>query len=1807
MTAMYNILSVFILFISTRESEATVDRRFSDLKRCADNECSMLLCRGKASQNFAGPDCRFLSFKAGETIYVYYKLSGQRSDVWAGSVGNRFGYFPKDFLNINHIYTDKEIEVSTEETDFVCFDTGVDKFASYDVDDLLRNSFIDQINEPSDKPEESDASDEDGETEEPSRDVASNPDLSRTGDQDDDPETSRAAMEMMASSEKDQDIVSKSDPDRYVDQDEPSASPSVNDEAFEESNRTTQVENVSELKTTLGTTFDAVSTDDESTRKVTPYDDDDDEDLREGLVPHVVEEHVKEPSLLTFEQKWRDVPEETEDEHVQKEEPSLENGEADETGRDVFINSVSSPTEGEAEHGDEREGHPRDPELAPVPKETTTSDEKDKHRAETIADPEQPVDRDVPVEALSSPIKDEEGLEDGVRTTEVETVVSEAQTTFGTTFEAVTTDDENTLKVTPEDDEAWEDDLVQQVVEEEPVKEPSLLTFEEQPQDVTDESVWSTLGDTVFKIVSGGERVDETKDDDDDEEDDDEEEEVEVKEKMEEKIDAQTKPEAEPEFRNISVSDIKTSEEAEEQNANVSNNNNESEEIKGVASDLDENLVSFESEAEPQHVPQSSLLEKHPNPSETKFHKPESLIEEDSPKGPDLEEHTEEQIQRVKHAIIDLFEDTLKSENLTSEPQIDEDEDQDPEELLQDENAVLATRSDTAQVSEEPVLENPKLEPVKEEKNDLVTLKEDKLEDDEKMEQDEEPEAVEETRTGPLVEEEPEYSESVQRLTLLRDRFNDDEIGRMLRHLSIKDLYKVEAMFTDLDHRLNSAKQAHPNSSEDLERALESILEVSENAILDEIDGMLDAREKKALQLGQQIDQSVLDEESAVLDDFQEFAFYLHQKYSSSVPLVKEENLSHVDMAENVSDVSEASEEVESPTESLALTDATESPELHQETGELFTVIPQDDEPQSQDATPPEEDAGRFNKNHQDVQAIIQEATEIPKVPQAILETPLDVLGLEIDPSSDPQDSSKTSDFADNNEQSSASDHVRDFYLLASDVFGVYVEILIAAMPEDWRPGPTFHGLPWMPVVVTAVVGVLTVLVFLWRTVLAVKSRRYLLTEKQLGEKIQQLISEKSEVLQKVSELNNTIKQHEEKLSNSEESRSSQQEEFLELKNNYRDLNEQKEKLSSNFARLYEKIANAEKENKTLNKKISTMHEGVQKYQETLKKYDEDRSKVQVLVDEARLREDALKAQVLSFEKDNCALKEQKKSLLQDAKDWQEKHVRLSEEIKVYHKTQTELENALVHKENEIEVLSGCIAELKSLEACNNEELGNDKNEDPLKLHLKQMMDVSRIKATLSVIEDERNRWFENFMAEQKVRQELEEKYQKVMHDQTNMKNEKTHLENQYKNLQQRLEITTELYHQKENILHQKLTQEELERHEKESKLSEVDGRALQAEEELNLLRQKVKDMQEEMQQNERSLKAEIAVQEKKAHENWLKARASERTLIEEKRECANLRQKIVEFSDKMSDLEHSLYKSGPPERHMPPLQRGDSYGPSPVSGGAPSPPLMIEGPGRPPSGRRSETFGPRLLLDGHGRSSDLGHPLPFRPDMSGPRTSSPHTQEGSQVDSKAEVPMQAFADPTEAVNKSQRQGSFLPSPIRDSPVPGSNALPKAYGPPPMGGPLPPPMGGPLPPPMPPLNGHYQPMIPPGPPFGPDPRFRPPHMDSYRPPFPLRPYGPVPPRPFVHGPPLRDFPSMGPAPHAIHEFPPNFPRPQDSPFPPRPFPLGTLPPPGTMVPPAHGPAPSTPPQPRGGQDTPHAPPEQQRAPHDAPPPSGTQS
>lgn len=54
---------------------------------------AVLMYRGEALEDFIGPDCRFVSFKKGDAVYVYYKLAGRPPEVWAGSVSTNLTHF----------------------------------------------------------------------------------------------------------------------------------------------------------------------------------------------------------------------------------------------------------------------------------------------------------------------------------------------------------------------------------------------------------------------------------------------------------------------------------------------------------------------------------------------------------------------------------------------------------------------------------------------------------------------------------------------------------------------------------------------------------------------------------------------------------------------------------------------------------------------------------------------------------------------------------------------------------------------------------------------------------------------------------------------------------------------------------------------------------------------------------------------------------------------------------------------------------------------------------------------------------------------------------------------------------------------------------------------------------------------------------------------------------------------------------------------------------------------------------------------------------------------------------------------------------------------------------------------------------------------------------------------------------------------------------------------------------------------------------------------------------------------------------
>uniref|UniRef100_A0A8D0GLR3 Uncharacterized protein n=1 Tax=Sphenodon punctatus TaxID=8508 RepID=A0A8D0GLR3_SPHPU len=210
------------------------------------------------------------------------------------------------------------------------------------------------------------------------------------------------------------------------------------------------------------------------------------------------------------------------------------------------------------------------------------------------------------------------------------------------------------------------------------------------------------------------------------------------------------------------------------------------------------------------------------------------------------------------------------------------------------------------------------------------------------------------------------------------------------------------------------------------------------------------------------------------------------------------------------------------------------------------------------------------------------------------------------------------------------------------------------------------------------------------------------------------------------------------------------------------------------------------------------------------------------------------------------------------------------------------------------------------------------------------------------------------------------------------------------------------------------------------------------------------------------------------------------------------------------------------------PLSRDGSFGPSPVSGGAPSPPLMMDGPVRPPSANRREAsrgeFGavvdgppaPRRPSEMSGRMSvpDLS-PAVAALANSGPRTSSPSAVMDGMVNLGPRGPP-----------------SFPGTPIMTSPATGPPLPPVRFGLPP------PPLRGhygprPLPfslvrgPPPPPISRDYPPGPPPGVRDLPPGALPAPEQRGYmRGPPPFRPLGPrdYPPGPRLPPSVLRDYP-----------------------------------------------------------------------------------
>ncbi|XP_068873952.1 melanoma inhibitory activity protein 2 isoform X3 [Aphelocoma coerulescens] len=614
----------------------------------------------------------------------------------------------------------------------------------------------------------------------------------------------------------------------------------------------------------------------------------------------------------------------------------------------------------------------------------------------------------------------------------------------------------------------------------------------------------------------------------------------------------------------------------------------------------------------------------------------------------------------------------------------------------------------------------------------------------------------------------------------------------------------------------------------------------------------------------------------------------------------------------------------------------------------------------------------------------------------------------------------------------------------------IIIKTAVASLPEDMRPGPDLYGFPWEIVICAGIVGALTIFLFLYRSYQSVRSRLYVGREKQLANKIAELVEEKCKILEKLSICKKEFEDLQLSLKDGNIMKESTDTSFFE---------EMHEKLNKSNLKLNEEIEKLEKE---LEEEISKQSENdtlVAEIQEKVESLEDEEKSIQSQIDEAKstlkvyqINTERLKTSVQDAIDEKSHLQESEKQLLQEAEGWGERFSELNEQTKMFESSKADVEEVLKNKESQIKSLTQYILNMKDWSSAIREDGDAEDNhwdtdmkgetengehlDDKQKRTVKKLIYAAKLNACLKTMEAERDQMYSKLSDENKAKGELTERIENLQSQQASLRSENERFESEVQKLQQKLKVMTELYQENEMKLHRRLTVEERERLQKEEKLSKVDEKIIHAAEELNSYRERAKDLEEELERTIRSYENQITSHEKKAHDNWLTARAAERHLNDIKKENAHNRQKLTEAEFKLELLEKDPYALDVPMR---PFGREHSpYGPSPM--GRPSsetrtflsPPTLLEGPlrlspmlpGGGGGGRGSR--GPTAMYEAGSERGELNSDRltdPHRPPSDTGSLSPPWERERRII---LPPPGEPYADP---VLPARRQERFFPNP----------------------------------------------------------------------------------------------------------------------------------------------------------------------------------
>ncbi|CAH8846499.1 unnamed protein product [Trichobilharzia szidati] len=189
--------------------------------------------------------------------------------------------------------------------------------------------------------------------------------------------------------------------------------------------------------------------------------------------------------------------------------------------------------------------------------------------------------------------------------------------------------------------------------------------------------------------------------------------------------------------------------------------------------------------------------------------------------------------------------------------------------------------------------------------------------------------------------------------------------------------------------------------------------------------------------------------------------------------------------------------------------------------------------------------------------------------------------------------------------------------------------------------------------------------------------------------------------------------------------------------------------------------------------------------------------------------------------------------------------------------------------------------------------------------HLSFLLDIGRLHAQIR-LKDEQIK-SEEFKAknEHELRIEVESKLEEIEKENSTLRTSQTQLEQERNALQTKLDILSEYFKERELELQRDLGKHVVVGSESSEALVNSRKRNQELEAEGRVLREQISALRRELAETERTSRRQKSELDKRCHENWLAARASEHQVQELREENSTLRQKLIESEN--SNLRSSM------------------------------------------------------------------------------------------------------------------------------------------------------------------------------------------------------------------------------------------------------------------------------------------------------------